>query len=334
MLNHEIRARNENVINGLRSSDSMLNKEAQNGVNDYLRLKAREDGYARRIQPPIPVTPADLDRQVDTVKPVIVKDVEPDTPAAYSVPFGAVPMNHYIDAPRYRVMFDRIMSHRFIADVANLLTYDMDIRQIFNDLMLKDILTEEDRKYTAVLNTVVGPQYDGINVNNRASVNPRAAEVRAVGNITVGPMNRASLSHAMKGLASTKRHLNPAVGLINNITIWDVVALDRIEIGGDLAEELFLNGFAERQIMGLRWFITIKTDLVPKNVIYYFSAPKFLGDFYTFEDVTVSTKHENFLFEMFSYEMIGATIKNSGAVARAEFVNPAGVEWDDIVWDI
>lgn len=334
MLNHEIRSRNENVIQGLRSDDRGISKEAQNGVNDYLRLKAREDGFARRIQPPIPVTPAELDRQVDTVKPVIVKDVEPDTPAAYSVPFGAVPMNHYIDAPRYRIMFDRIMSHRFIADVANLLTYDMDIRQIFNDLMLKDILTEEDRKYMAVVNTVVGPLYDGTGTNNKASVNPRVAEVKALGNITAGPMNRASLSHAMKGLASTTRRLNPAVGLINNITIWDIVALDRIEIGGDLAEELFLNGFTERQIMGLRWFITIKTDLVPKNVVYYFAAPKFLGDFYTFEDVTVSTKHENFLFEMFAYEMIGATIKNSGAVARVDFSNPAGVQWDDINYDI
>jgi hypothetical protein len=330
MLNADVRSRNENVINSLRSDDPMISKEAQEGVNDYLRLRAREDGFARRIQPPIPVTPADLDRQVDTVKPVIVKDVEPDTPAAYGVPFGAVPMNHYIDAPRYRVMFDRVMSHRFIADVANLLTYDMDIRQIFNDLMLKDILAEEDRKYMAVVNTVVGPQYEGTNTNNQAVVNPRVDEVGAVGNITVGPMSRASLAHSMKGLPSTNRHLNPAVGLINNITIWDIVALDRTEIGGDLAEELFRNGFAERQVMGLRWFITIKTDLVPTNVVYHFAAPKQLGDFYTFEDVTVSTKHENYLWEMFCYEMIGATVKNSGGCCRSEFINPASVEWDDI----
>ena len=324
MLNHEVRQRNENVINGLQSKDPYVLQKAASGVNDYLRLRAREDGFTRRIQPPIPVTPADLDRQVDTVKPVIVKDVEPDTPPAYSVPFGNVPMNHYIDAPRYRVMFDRIMSHRFIADVANLLTYDMDIRQIFNDLMLKDILAEEDRKYMAVVNTVVGPQNTA-----SAAANPRVAEVGAQGNCTVGPMSRDSLSHGMKALPSTNRHLNAAVGLINNITIWDIVALDRIEIGGDLAEEMFRNGFAERQIMGLRWFITIKTDLVPENVIYYFTAPDQLGDFYTFEDVTCSTKHENFLFEMFCYEMIGATLKNSGGVARAEFINPV-TEWSDI----
>lgn len=310
-VNPEIKARNENVISGLTSDDPYIQKEAQNNVQDYLRVRAREDGFARRIQPPQPVTPADFDRQVDTVKPVIVKDIEPDTPSAYSVPFGAVPMNHYIDAPRYRVMFDRILSHRFVADVANLLTYDMDIRQIFNDLMLKDILGEEDRKYMVVVDSVVG-------VLN-AAAGSRYTETGARGNCTVGPLTRASLAEAMKCLPSTNRSLNPAVGLINNVTIWDVVALPREEIGGDLAEELFVNGFAERQIMGLRWFITIKKDLVPNDVLYEFAAPKYLGDFYTVEDVTVSTKHENYMFEMFAYEMIGATLKNNGAVGRAQF---------------
>jgi hypothetical protein len=314
MIDADIRARNENVISQLTSGDPALQKEATNGVNDYLRVRAREDGFARRVQPPIPVTPADLDRQVDTVKPVIVKDIEPDTPSAYSVPFGAVPMNHYIGAPRYRVMFDRILSHRFIADVANLLTYDMDIRQIFNDLMLKDILAEEDRKYMVVVDTAIGPLNDTNPVTNL-----RLAENDALGSVTVGAMTRSTLAEAMKGLPSTNKHLNPAVGLVNNITIWDVVALPREEIGGDLAEEMFVNGFAERQIMGLTWFITIKTDLVLTNDLYMFASPKFLGDFYTFEDVTVSTKHENYLFEMFAYEMIGATLKNAGAVARARF---------------
>jgi len=308
MIEPKVRAMNEAVINGLTSDDPYIQKEAQNGVNDFLRIRAREDGFCRRIQPPVPVTPADLDRQVDTVKPVIVKDMEPNTPSAYTVPFGAVPMNHYMDAPRYRVMFDRILSHRFTADVANLLTYDLDIRQVFNDLMLKDILAEEDRKYIAVVDTVCGT----LNAAVRS-------EVASKGYVTVGGLDRQALAEAMKGIPSTNRHLSPAVALINNITIWDVVALVREQVGGDLSEELFVNGFAERQIMGLKWFITIKTDLVATNDLYMFAAPKFLGDFYVLEDVTVSTKHENYMFEMFAYEMIGGTVKNTAAAAKAAF---------------
>lgn len=315
MIDPDVRARNQNVIEGLTSDTPSIQKEAQNGVNDYLRLRAREDGFARRIQPPISVTPNDLDRQVDTVKPVIVKDIEPDSPGAYSVPFGNVPMNHYMDAPRYRIMFERIMSHRFIADVANLLTYDLDIRQIFNDLMLKDILAEEDRKYIAVADQVAG----GLN-DTSVVTNPRITEVGSLGYVTVGAWSRAALAYAMEGLPSTNRHLNPATALLNNISIWRVVGqLDRLAVGGDLAEDLFVNGFAEREIMGLQWMITIKTNLVATDDVYYFTAPKFLGDFYTMEDVTVSVKHENYLFEMFAYEMLGATIKNTAAVAKAHF---------------
>ena len=125
---------NETLINGFLSDDSSLRKEAQEGVEDYLRMRLYEDGFARRIQPPTKVEPSDLDRQVDTDKPVIILDKEPNAPAAYSVPFGTLPVGHYIKGPRFRVMFDRIMSRRFRADVNTLLTYDMDIKQILEDI--------------------------------------------------------------------------------------------------------------------------------------------------------------------------------------------------------
>lgn len=308
------RQENKELIERMSHDDPAIRKEAGGDVNEYLRLRAREDGFYRRIQPPLPVVAADFDRQVDTVKPVVVKDMEPNTPGAYSVPFGTVPKNHYIAAPRYRVMFDRIMTYRYVADVANLLTFDMDIRQIFNDLMLKDLLFEEDRKFMSVVDTVVGPQND-----TNPATNGRLARTGALGSVTAGVMSRDALSHSMKGLASTANRLNPASALVNNVTIWDVVALEREQIGGDLAEEMFVDGFAQRQIMGLKWMVTIKADLVPDDVIYYFAAPNFLGDFYTYEDVTVSTKHENFLFEMFGWEMIGGTVRNEAAVARVEY---------------
>jgi len=314
MQNPEVKMLNESIVNGLTSPDTNLRKEAQEGVNDYLRLRMREDGFARRILPPVSVTPADLDRQVDTPKPVIVKDIEPTSAGAYTVPFGTTPMDHYIMAPRYRVMFDRILSRRYNADVNNLLTWDMDIRQILNDFLLKDIMAEEDRKFTAVADVIVG------------TVNTVNAVLGSCQWITVGAMSRQSLSHAMKGMPSTNRHLNPAIGLVNNITIWDIVALGRDQIGGDLAEELFVNGFAERVIMGLKWAITIKTDLVADDEIYMFAEPKYTGDFFVLDDVTISTKHEDYFLEFFAYESVGATIQNAAAVVKATF-SGSQVNW-------
>ena len=313
-MDPEVRLLNETIVNGLTSGDDVLRKQAKEGVDDWLRIRMREDGFARRILPPVPVTPADLDRQVDTPKPVIVKDQEPNSAGAYTVPFGTTPMDHYIMGPRYRVMFDRILSRRYNSDVNNLLTYDMDIRQILNDFLLKDIMAEEDRKFMVVVDSIVG------------TVNTVDATLASCQNITVGPLDRAALAHSRKGLPSTNRHLNASVALINNITIWDVVALGRDDIGGDLAEELLVNGFAERQIMGLKWAITIKTDLVSDDELYMFAEPKYTGDFFELDPITISTEHKDYFLEFFAYECIGATIQNTAACAKAVF-SGSKVNW-------
>lgn len=321
MNDPQVRANNETLVKSLTSNDAYLQKEAQTGVNDYLRIRAKEDGFLRKIIPPVPVTPSDFDRQVDTVKPVIVKDMEPNSPAAVTIPFGTAPMNYYMIAPRYRVMFDRIVSQRFTADVANLMTYDMDIRQVFNDLMLKDILAEEDRKMIVAADATLDP-----NSTPGDKTTTRFTDVGACGYIRTGAMTRTTLANAMKGLPSTNRHLNAAVALINNITILDVVALGRDAVGGDLAEQMFTRGFAQKEVMGLQWFITIKTDLVPTNVMYQFSSPEYLGDCYLVEDITVATKHELWFFEMVAYEMLGATLKNSAAFCKSIF-SGAAQDW-------
>ena len=122
-----------------------MEKQAQDAVNDYIRVRMREDGFARRILPPVQITNDELDRQVDTDKPVKVVDKEPQSPGAISVPFATLPINRYIRGPRFRVMFDRIMTPRFTKDIDELRTYDMDIRQIMSDNAIKDMLAEEEQ---------------------------------------------------------------------------------------------------------------------------------------------------------------------------------------------
>jgi hypothetical protein len=82
---------------------------------------------------------------------------------------------------------------------------------------------------------------------------------------------------------------------------------------------MFINGLAETTFMGVKWLSTIKSDLVADDIAYMYAAPKFLGNFLVLEDVTVSTKVENYHLETFAYELIGSGIFNSGGVAKAEF---------------
>lgn len=288
--------------------DSGMEKQAQDAVNDYIRVRMREDGFARRILPPVQITNDELDRQVDTDKPVKVVDKEPQSPGAISVPFATLPINRYIRGPRFRVMFDRILTPRFTKDIDELRTYDMDIRQILSDNSIKDMLAEEDGKWIAVTNSLLVAQ--GAAVPETGTVQWRAI---------AGGITRDTIAESMKIMPSTPNHLNPSTVLVNNVTIWDVVKFGRDEVGGDLSQELFERGFAEREIMGVRWIITIKRDLVEDGTMFHYAEPKFLGKFFILEDTTMYIDRKAFMLEFFAYESLGACIANVAAVTRADF---------------
>jgi len=147
---------NEAIFEKLASRDPLLEKQAVDAVNDFTRTKMREDGFYRRIIPPLPISNDELDRQVDTDKPVKIVDKEPDSPAAISIPFATLPTNLYIRGPRYKVSFDRIVTPRFTKDVDELRTWYMDIRQVLSDNAIKDMLAEEDGKFIAAVKTALG----------------------------------------------------------------------------------------------------------------------------------------------------------------------------------
>ena len=299
---------NNAVIDKLASDDPRQVKEAADAINDYTRVKIREDGFWRRILPPVQITNDELDRQVDTDKPVKIVDKEPDSPAAISVPFATLPMNRYIRGPRYRVMFDRIMTPRFTKDVDELRTYTMDIRQILSDNSIKDMLAEEDGKAILTVNTVLL----GANV-----VIPETGVAQWV--TLSGGITRDTIAEAMKVLPRTSRHLNVATILINNVSIWDIVKFGRDEIGGDLSQDLFKNGFTEQNIMGRRWIVTIKRDLVPDGTVFLFAEPKFVGKFFILEDITMYVDRRAFMLEFFAYEGLGSCIGNIAGVGRVDF---------------
>lgn len=283
-------------------------KRAQDAINDYTRIKIREDGFLRRILPPVQITNDELDRAVDTDKPVKIIDKEPDSPAAVSVPFGTQPQGRYIEGPKYRVMFQRILTPKFYKDIEELRTYTMDIRQILSDNSIKDVLAEEDGKFIATVDDIL----QGVNV---VIAETGTAQWVSIG----GGITRDTLAEAMKTLPRSNKHLNVATVLVNNVSIWDIVKMGRDEVGGDLSEDLFKTGFAERELLGVRWIITIKRDLVADDTIYLFAEPKFMGKFFVLEDVTMYIDRRAFLLEFFAYECIGAAVANVAAVGRVDF---------------
>lgn len=299
---------NETLFEKLASGDYNLQKEAIDAVNDFTRIKMREDGFFRRIMPPLPISNDELDRTVVTDKPVKIVDKEPDSPAALSIGFATLPMNLYIRGNRYMVAFDRIVTPRFTKDVDELRTWVMDIRQVLSDNAIKDILAEEDGKFLAGVDLMlVGA---GTTLPSSGVV-----QYEQIG----GGITRDTLWESLKVMPNTPFNLEVHTVLVNNITIKDVAKFGRDEMGGDLAVDIMKNGWSEEEFMGVRWIVTIKKDLVPTNHMYHFSDPKFIGKHYQLEDTTMYIRREAYMLEFFAYETMGATLGHSGGLAHIEF---------------
>jgi hypothetical protein len=283
-------------------------KRAQDAINDYTRIKIREDGFLRRILPPVQITNDELDRAVDTDKPVKIIDKEPDSPAAVSVPFGTQPQGRYIEGPKYRVMFQRSLTPKFYKDIEELRTYTMDIRQILSDNSIKDVLAEEDGKFIAAVNAALV----GANVVLPTS---GVAQYQTI----AGGVTRDSLWDSFKVMPSTPSNLEVHTVLINNITIKEVAKFGRNEMGGDLSVDIMRKGWSEEEFMGVRWIVTIKKTLVPNNHMFMFADPKFIGKHYQLEDTTLHVKREAYMIEFFAYETAGATLGHFGGLAHVQF---------------
>lgn len=303
----ETRLLNETLFEQL--STPGLEKRAADAVNEFTRTKMREDGFYRRIIPPLQISNDELDRQVDTDKPVKVVDKEPDSPAAISIPFANLPINVYIRGPRYRVLFDRIVTPRFTKDVDELRTWVMDIRQVLSDNAIKDMLAEEDSKFLTAVNACLVGQDATVPVSG-------VAQWQSIS----GGITRETMQDAFKIMPKTPSHLEVHSVLINNVTIREILKWGRDEMGGDFSQDLVKNGWSEQEFMNARFIITIKRDLVADDTIFMFADPKFIGKSFLLEDTTMYIKREAFMLEFFAYETTGGSIGHTGGLARADFI--------------
>jgi len=285
-----------------------MEKNALDAVNEFTRVRVREDGFYRKIIPPVQVSNDDLDRQVDTDKPVIVVDKEPGSPAAISIPFATLPINVYIRGPRYRVMFDRIVTPRFVKDIDELRTWQMDIRQVLSDNAIKDMLAEEDSKFLTAVNTAL------VGANQ---IVPTSGVIQW--ETVWGGISRDTVQEALKIMPKTPSHLETNTVLVNNVTIREILKWGYDEAGGSLSGDFLKNGWSEIDLMGVKWVVTIKRDLVPDDTMYFFGDPRFIGKSYLLEDTTMHIKREAFMIEFFAYETCGGTIGHTGGLARADF---------------
>jgi hypothetical protein len=302
------KAANEQLFEFLSSSDSGMLKRAEDAINAYTRFRVREDGIHRRWMPFLQLSNDELDRDIQE-KPKKIVDKEPNSPAAVSVPLATLPINVWITAPRYQVLFSRILTPRFTKEIDELRTYYMDLRQVMSDNSIKDMLQEEDRAWFAAVNFSMG--------GSAGSTSPLSG-VTQWQNIG-GGVTRDSMQDSFKILPQSTGHLQVHTFIINNVTIHEMMKWGRDEVGGDFSQDVLKNGWSEQSFMNARMIVTIKRDLVPDNSIYLSADPKFIGKAYVLEDATMAIERKFYFLEWFSYELYGSSIGFASGLGRGDF---------------
>jgi hypothetical protein len=184
----------------------------------------------------------------------------------------------------------------------------MDIRQVMSDNATKDMLAEEDAAlFSGVNNILVGANqvvpFSGI----------------AQWQTLPGSISRSSLVDAKKIMTMTGGHLVPEKMVVNSTTWMEICKLGREEIGGDMSEKLFKDGWTDDRFFQMELLQTIKRNLVPDNSIYLFAGEKWMGKFYELEESTMFIERRAYFLSYFMYMLEGATFANPYAFVRVDF---------------
>jgi hypothetical protein len=285
-------------------------KNASEASSQMIRRRIRENGFSRLILPYKNIGDADLNYLPDTELPVIVEEMEPESPGAKSISFNDTADTQFYRADKFVVYFNKITTPEFTKNIDELRTYKQDLRGIITDNALKDIQTEEDARFIKTVDRIVG------------DVAPAVGEAGVTQNFEInGDITRDTYVETLTKL--TRRDLNNGVFLMNRETATKFIKFDRSEIGGDLAQSMFEDGLgamSEAKIMGVRHIFTIKRDLVPDDVVYQFAEPGFLGRAYQLQEVTMYVEKRKDILRFSALEKIGVAIANVSAVNRVKFL--------------
>ena len=304
---------NKRVLESLNKDNVKL---AQDAATDYTRIQIREDSFAFKILPPEQITPEQLNRDL-TERNAVIWEIEPDSPGSKWVPLQDVPTGEYITGSRYLIPMARVLTPKYVKDLAELYTYKQDIRKILTDNAIKDALAEIDRKFIQTIDSITDDDAGPGTPNNFTGKVQRLQ--------LSGGINKENLVEALKMLPRGSKTLPGKfrlfnhVMLMNDVTAQDVLKLNAEEVSHAVVEGYWKNGLQSDTILGAKAIFTIKDDLVPDNTIYFFAAPEFLGKCFYIDDWTMYMKKEAYFINMFSYWYGGFGIGNVAGVAKAVF---------------
>lgn len=298
---------NKVLARQLVSNDRDQEKEAQVSLDEFTKTKLREDGVREQILPTENMTYDEMDRSLTTVLPFKIYDLEADSPAAMSVPFAGSPEQYYIRTKKYAVTLHRYQTPRMQSDVAELGTLNFDVRQQLSDNIIKDLHTEDDRRWFALCDRIAG------------TANVANAITGDVQHTSYAALDRDTWVQSKYAMTRGVTRFSPETVVCNTSLLSAFERMQHDEIGGTLSQDLLTNGFTQRSFSGMKLIASIKREIIGDGVVYFYPKPEFIGHAVALEDITLSVKREDYMVAFYAYRMLGAAIGNIGSIYKATF---------------
>jgi len=279
----------------IRKLEEGRTKEAQDQGTAFIRQKMRQAAFCREILPPVVISEDEIDRDVNTDLPQKIIEKEPDSVATF-VTFKGTGDRTWFSGPRYKVIFGKIESQRFVKSKFELMTYQNDIRQILSDNSVKDMADIEDGKFIETASaSIYGKPLQDLSIS--------------------GNLDAAKIAAALK--KHVERKVPVGKILITKSLAYDLLLLQATAVGNDVASRHYDNGVEEEtKLFGIPMITTIKTDILPNNQFYIFAPQNYLGNFFLLQDATLFIKQEADIVEFWSYSAPGMGFGNINGITR------------------
>lgn len=267
-------------------------KEAQDEGSAFIRMKVRQESFAREIINPILLQDDEIDRDENTDQPKKIVEKEPDSVATF-VSFQGTGPRTWFRGPRYAVKFGKTESQRFTKNKWELMTYQNDIRKILSDNSVKDMADQEDKHFIQDIDAL-------------AALNAAVQITAAAG------FNSAGYRKAFQAMVRRRQPIGKM--LMTKELYYEALDLPATMIGDDVASRHYDEGIEEEEkLWGIPVVTTIKGDILNPKRAYVFAPENFLGNFFLLQDATLYIKQEADIIEFWSYAAPGIGIGNTVA---------------------
>ncbi len=285
--------------------DPGLRKEAEERSQAYLKLRVYEDSFLSRIIPPKPISPSQCDRTLES--PTLLRkiiDKEYTDVVATQMDFRGKGDYKFVETEQYAVDFYKIESEEYHVTEGELRAKEQPVQSLIKHHTAREIQEVMDSTFISAVEAIIA----------NAEATLPGSQLITVSDDIILPRNITRLRNLLDGRSTfplTAATLLMSQSQFNNVDVWPQAGVDN-----GMGQDYWRDGYRYDTLYRLRTVKTIKTNLVPENVVYCFTAPEFLGHHLTFNDDRFQIKTEWDDIAWKGWKTHGASIGNNFAVVK------------------